>query len=98
MSTPVPEPRSYTLAVGDQGQLDLPAQLRSAHGWSPGEEVIALDSPGGVLLFSLPEALEHVRNASMVSVDEFLAGRRAEKVAEEKEMVEWGASSPTPHT
>jgi hypothetical protein len=34
----------------------------------------------------------------MVSVDEFLAGRRAEKVAEEKEMVEWGASSPTPHT
>ena len=96
MSAPVLEPRSYSLTVGDKGRLVIPAELRAAHGWEAGTAVIAVDAPGGVLLLTLEEALDRIRNASTVSVDEFLAGRRAEQVAEEKEMVEWGASSSTP--
>ena len=96
MNAPLAEPRSYPLTVGDKGRLVIPVELRAAHGWETGTAVIAVDAPGGVLLLTLEEALERIRNASTVSVDEFLAGRRAEKVAEEKEMVEWGASSSTP--
>ena len=33
---------------------------------------------------------------AVIAVDDFLAGRRAEKAAEEKEVVGWGASSSTP--
>jgi AbrB family looped-hinge helix DNA binding protein len=96
MSAPVLEPRSYSLTVGDKGRLVIPAEIRAAHGWESGTAVIAVDAPGGVLLLTLEEALERIRNASTVSVDEFLAGRRVEQVAEEKEIVEWGASSSTP--
>ena len=74
----------------------IPAELRAAHGWEAGTAVIAVDAPGGVLLLTLEEALDRIRNASTVSVDDFLAGRRAEKAAEEKEVVGWGASSSTP--
>ena len=96
MSAPVLEPRSYSLTVGDKGRLVIPAELRAAHGWEAGAAVIAVDAPGGVLLLTLEEALDRIRNASTVSVDDFLAGRRAEKAAEEKEVVGWGASSSTP--
>ena len=96
MSAPVLEPRSYSLTVGDKGRLVIPAELRAAHGWESGTAVIAVDAPGGVLLLTLEEALDRIRNASTVSVDDFLAGRRAEKAAEEKEVVGWGASSSTP--
>lgn len=96
MSAPVLEPRSYSLTVGDKGRLVIPAELRAAHGWEAGTAVIAVDAPGGVLLLTLEEALDRIRNASTVSVDDFLAGRRAEKAAEEKEVVGWGASSSTP--
>ena len=96
MSAPVLEPRSYSLTVGDKGRLVIPAELRAAHGWEAGTAVIAVDAPGGVLLLTLEEALDRIRNASTVSVDDFLAGRRGEKAAEEKEVVGWGASSSTP--
>jgi AbrB family looped-hinge helix DNA binding protein len=96
MSASVLEPRSYSLTVGDKGRLVIPAELRAAHGWEAGTAVIAVDAPGGVLLLTLEEALDRIRNASTVSVDDFLAGRRAEKAAEEKEVVGWGASSSTP--
>ena len=96
MSASVLEPRSYSLTVGDKGRLVIPAELRVAHGWEAGTAVIAVDAPGGVLLLTLEEALDRIRNASTVSVDDFLAGRRAEKAAEEKEVVGWGASSSTP--
>ncbi len=96
MSAPVLEPRSYPLTVGDKGRLVIPAEIRAAHGWEPGTAVIAVDTPGGVLLLTLDEAMEHIRRASAGSVDDFLAGRRAEQAAEESEMVEWGASSSTP--
>jgi len=96
MSAPVLEPRSYSLTVGDKGRLVIPAELRAAHGWEAGTAVIAVDAPGGVLLLTLEEALDRIRNASTVSVDDFLAGRRAETAAEEKEVVGWGASSSTP--
>ena len=96
MSASVLEPRSYSLTVGDKGRLVIPAELRAAHGWESGTAVIAVDAPGGVLLLTLEEALDRIRNASTVSVDDFLAGRRAEKAAEEKEVVGWGASSSTP--
>ena len=96
MSAPGLEPRSYSLTVGDKGRLVIPAELRAAHGWESGTAVIAVDAPGGVLLLTLEEALDRIRNASTVSVDDFLAGRRGEKAAEEKEVVGWGASSSTP--
>ncbi|MFM8155987.1 MAG: AbrB/MazE/SpoVT family DNA-binding domain-containing protein [Actinomycetes bacterium] len=96
MSAPVLEPRSYSLTVGDKGRLVIPAEIRAAHGWESGTAVIAVDAPGGVLLLTLEEAMERIRTATTVSVDDFLAGRRAEHVAEEKEMVEWGAFSSTP--
>ena len=96
MSASVLEPRSYSLTVGDKGRLVIPAELRAAHGWESGTAVIAVDAPGGVLLLTLEEALDRIRNASTVSVDDFLAGRRGEKAAEEKEVVGWGASSSTP--
>jgi len=96
MSAPVLEPRSYPLTVGDKGRLVIPAELRAAHGWVAGTAVIAVNAPGGVLLLTLEEALAHIRTSSVVSVDDFLAGRRAERAAEEKELVGWGASSSTP--
>lgn len=96
MSAPVLEPRSYPLTVGDKGRLVIPAELRLAHGWESGTAVIAVDAPGGVLLLTLDEALARIRGSEVGSVDDFLAGRRAEQVAEEKEMSEWGTSSSTP--
>jgi AbrB family looped-hinge helix DNA binding protein len=96
MSAPVLEPRSFPLTVGDKGRLVIPAEIRAAHGWSTGTAVIAVDAPGGVLLLTVEEALEHVRSLSKVSVDDFLAGRRAERVVEDQERVEWGALSSTP--
>lgn len=96
MSAPVLEPRSYPLTVGDKGRLVIPAEIRAAHGWSTGTAVIAVDAPGGVLLLTVDEAMKHVRSVSRVSVDDVLAGRRAERVAEDQELVGWGASSLTP--
>ena len=96
MSAPVVEPRSYPLTIGDNGVLVVPAELQAAHGWGPGTVVIALEAPGGLLLVSVEEALEHVRDSSTVSVQAFLAGRRAEREAEDRELEEWGSSPSTP--
>ena len=96
MSLSEQEPRSYPLTIGDDGVLVIPAELQAAHGWGVGTTVIAAEAPDGVLLFSVPEALEHVRMSSTVSVDDFLAGRRAERLAEELELDKWGAPPSAP--
>ena len=96
MSSSEQEPRSYPLTIGDNGVLVIPTELQAAHGWGPGKTVIAAEVPDGVLLLSLREALEHVRTSSTVSVDDFLAGRRAERLAEALELDKWGAPLSAP--
>lgn len=45
-----------TTRVSTKGQVVIPKELRAAHRWDAGQELIVIDTPEGVLLKTKPSA------------------------------------------
>lgn len=75
----------YRTAMGAQGQLVVPVELRERVGLREGVPVALVETDGGVVLLTREQLEARVRAdlAGVALVDELLAERRAETAAEE---------------
>jgi AbrB family looped-hinge helix DNA binding protein len=75
---------TFMVTVGNKGRVVLPAQARARQGWAEGTDLIAIDTPDGLVLMSRAQAEARVARslAGHDLVGELLAERRAEAAAE----------------
>lgn len=78
---------AYNVTMGDKGRLVIPAELRATLGISAGSRVILVDTPDGIILMTMEQALRRSREelAGPSLVDELIADRRAEAAREAAE-------------
>jgi len=77
---------TYHVTMGDRGRLVVPADLRTRVGWDEGTPLVLVDSPGGVVFLTRAQVQAAVRAdlSGLDLVDELLAGRRREAVADDQ--------------
>ena len=77
---------TYHVTMGDRGRLVVPADLRARVGWDEGTPLVLVDSPGGVVFLTRAQVQAAVRAdlSGLDLVDELLAGRRREAVADDQ--------------
>jgi bifunctional DNA-binding transcriptional regulator/antitoxin component of YhaV-PrlF toxin-antitoxin module len=77
--------RYPTMAISNHGEITLPAELRSRHGWRDGTTLLAIETQGRVMLATRPELEKLVRAqlGARSTVAELIKERRAASVAED---------------
>jgi bifunctional DNA-binding transcriptional regulator/antitoxin component of YhaV-PrlF toxin-antitoxin module len=87
---PVAQPQHWTLKLGKDGRLVIPAAARAAMDISSDGQVTAVLEDGTLKLFSpatawrkIDEIMKPYRDPSRSMVDELIADRRAEAAAED---------------
>jgi AbrB family looped-hinge helix DNA binding protein len=75
----------YTVTMGDRGRLVVPSQLRERSGLKEGSRLVLLETPGGLVMLTRSQLQGRVRAdlADLDLVEELLAERRAEAVADD---------------
>ncbi|MBY5162111.1 AbrB/MazE/SpoVT family DNA-binding domain-containing protein [Salsipaludibacter albus] len=76
---------TYTVSMGDRGRLVVPAELRAAGGFDPGDVLVLIDTPGGVLMVGRERLRELVRQdlEGTDLVADLLRERRAASASED---------------
>ncbi|HEY5320530.1 MAG TPA: AbrB/MazE/SpoVT family DNA-binding domain-containing protein [Galbitalea sp.] len=73
------------MTISNRGEIALPAELRSRHGWRAGTTLLAIETQGRVMLTTRPE-LENLVRAQLGDrslVAELIKERRAASVGED---------------
>ena len=52
---------TYTVAMGDRGRLVVPAELRAEGGFDPGDVLVLIATPGGVVMVGRERLRDLVR-------------------------------------
>jgi len=53
---------TYTVSMGDRGRLVVPAEVRARGGFDPGDVLVLIDTPGGVVLVNRDRLRDLVRS------------------------------------
>ena len=77
---------AHTVTMGDRGRLVVPAEVRDRAGLVEGTKLVLLETPTGLALLTREQLRTRVRDdlAGLDLVNELLAERRADAVAEER--------------
>ena len=77
---------THTVTMGDRGRLVVPAEVRDRAGLVEGTKLVLLETPTGLALLTREQLRTRVRDdlAGLDLVNELLAERRADAVAEER--------------
>jgi bifunctional DNA-binding transcriptional regulator/antitoxin component of YhaV-PrlF toxin-antitoxin module len=73
------------MTISNRGEITLPPELRSGHGWHDGTTLLAIETQGRVVLATRPE-LEKLVRAQLAKGDmaaELIEERRAASFAED---------------
>jgi AbrB family looped-hinge helix DNA binding protein len=75
---------SNRITIDPQGRIVIPAEIRKARGWKPGDRMVLREIDGKIVLMSYFEALDLAREmaskflpSDRSLVDELIAERRA---------------------